>query len=269
VSYVPLSSVDLGLAALLLIVNGVISLAFGLRLEASLAIAAVRMAVQLAAIGWVLKLVFAQTSPLWTLLIALVMVLVAGWELMQRQERRFAGWWAWGLGNVTLLLIGGLATLYTVAVVVRPDPWYGPRYVLPILGMVLGTTLTSCSLALQALTENAGRERTAIEARIALGATRVEAFGPLLRRALKTAMIPLLNTMSVAGIVTLPGMMTGQILAGADPLEAAGYQVMIMLVLTGASGLGALAAAFGGVLLLSDGRHRLRLDRLAPVRTTR
>ena len=84
-----------------------------------------------------------------------------------------------------------------------------------------------------------------------------------LRRAMRTAVTPLVNQMSVAGIVTLPGMMTGQILAGADPAEAAKYQIMIMLVLTGAAGLGALAATLGGCLMLSDGRHRLRLDRLA------
>jgi len=107
------------------------------------------------------------------------------------------------------------------------------------------------------------RERAAIEARIAQGATRIEAFGTVLRRALNTAITPLLNVMSVAGIVSLPGMMTGQILAGANPAEAAKYQIMIMFVLTGASGLGAFAAAFGGVLLLTDARHRLRLDRLA------
>jgi putative ABC transport system permease protein len=268
-SYVELSVLDLALAALLLVINGAISLVFGLRLEASLAIAAVRMAVQLGAVGFVLKFVFAQTSPLWTVLIALVMVLVAGTELMQRQERRFAGWWAYGLGNMTLLLVGGLATLYAVAVVIGPQPWYAPRYVLPILGMVLGNTLTSVSLALQTLTDGAERERAAIEARIALGATRFEAFASVLRRAIRTAITPLLNTMSVAGIVTLPGMMTGQILAGADPSEAARYQIMIMFVLTGASGLGALAAAFGGVLLLTDVRHRLRLDRLAASRATR
>ena len=175
---------------------------------------------------------------------------------------------AYGLGNATLLLAGGLATLYAVVLVIGPEPWYAPRYVLPILGMVLGSTLTSVSLALQTLTEGAERERAAIEARLALGATRLEAFSDVLRRAMRTAVTPLVNQMSVAGIVTLPGMMTGQILAGADPAEAAKYQIMIMLVLTGAAGLGALAAALGGALMLSDGRHRLRLDRLAGARTT-
>ncbi|MBO0740125.1 MAG: iron export ABC transporter permease subunit FetB [Hyphomicrobiaceae bacterium] len=262
-SYIELSGTDLALAALLLIVNGAISIAFRLGLAISFGVAAVRMAVQLAAVGFVLNFIFAQTSPLWTLLIVFVMVLVAGYELVQRQECRFRSWLAYGLGNLTLLLVGGLATVYAVVVVVHPSPWYAPRYIVPILGMVLGNTLTSCSLALQTLTEGAVRDRAAIEARIALGATRIEAFGTVLRRALNTAITPLLNVMSVAGIVSLPGMMTGQILAGANPAEAAKYQIMIMFVLTGASGLGAFAAAFGGVLLLTDTRHRLRLDRLA------
>lgn len=265
---VELSAVDLALAAGLLLLNGLISIAFGLRLETKLAIAAVRTVVQLSAVGFVLKFVFAQSSPAWTVLLALVMVLVAGYELWQRQDRRFAGWWAYGFGSMTLLLAGGLATLYAVVAVIGPEPWYAPRYVLPILGMVLGNTLTSVSLALQTLTEGAERERAAIEARIALGATRFVAFSLVLRRSLNTAVTPLLNVMSVVGIVTLPGMMTGQILAGADPVGAAKYQIMIMFVLTGAAGFGALAATLVGVLLLSDGRHRLRLDRLAPRRVS-
>jgi putative ABC transport system permease protein len=267
-NYVELAWPNLVLAALLLVVNGLISLAFGLRLEVSLTIAAIRMVVQLSAIGLVLRFVFAQTSPQWTALIALVMVLVAGFELIQRQERRFKGWLAYGFGNMVLLLVGGLAALYTVAIVIGPAPWYAPRYVLPILGMVLGNTLTSASLALQTLTEGAERERGAIEARIALGATRFVAFSDPLRRAIRTAVTPLLNTMAVAGIVSLPGMMAGQILAGTDPGQATKYQIMIMFVLTGAAGLGALASALGGVLLLTDGRHRLRLDRLARAEAT-
>jgi len=263
-SGIALSPSDLALAALLLIINGAISIAFGLRLERSLAIAAIRMVVQLTAVGFVLRLVFEQTSPVWTLLIALVMVLIAGFELLQRHGQPGSGWRAYGLGNATLLLVGGLVTLYAAAVVVRPYPWYAPRYVLPILGMVLGNTLTSISLALQAMSEGTTRERSAIDARIALGATRLEAFAGVLRPALRAAATPLLNTMAVAGVVTLPGMMTGQILAGADPAEAAMYQIMIMFVLTGASALGALAAALGSVFLMTDSRHRLRLGNAAP-----
>ena len=132
-STIPLTPVDLALAAALLIVNGAISIAFGLRLERSLTIAAIRMVVQLAVVGYVLKFVFAQTSPAWTALVALVMVLAAGIELMQRQERRPRGWLAYGLGNATLLLAGGLTALYAAAIVIGPSPWYAPRYVLPIL----------------------------------------------------------------------------------------------------------------------------------------
>ena len=182
-SYPALSNIDLALAALLLLANGAISVAFRLGLAVSFGVAALRMAVQLAAVGFVLRLIFAQTSPLWTLLIALIMVLVAGFELVQRQERRLRGSLAYGLGNVTLLLVGGLATLYAVVVVVHPSPWYAPRFVLPILGMVLGNTLTSCSLALQTLTEGAsanGRDRGAHRPRAVRACKRSPA---VLRRA--------------------------------------------------------------------------------------
>src|SRR5688572_14844971 len=111
----PLAILDLALAGALLALNGIISVAFGLRLERSLAIAALRMVIQLAAVGYVLKFVFDQTSPAWTALVALIMVLVAGFELMQRQERRPRGWLAFGLGNATLLVVGGLATIYATA----------------------------------------------------------------------------------------------------------------------------------------------------------
>jgi putative ABC transport system permease protein len=172
-SGIALTPTDLALAALLLIVNGAISIAFGLRLERSLALAATRMVVQLTAVGFVLRFVLEQTSPTWTLLIALIMVVVAGFELYQRKGQPGGGWRTYGLGNATLLLAGELATLYAVTAGVGPPPWYAPRYVLPILGMVLGNLLTSVSLALQAMSEGAMRERSAIDQRIALGATRI------------------------------------------------------------------------------------------------
>jgi putative ABC transport system permease protein len=262
-TYVDLTFSDLGLAALLILVNGLISLGFGLRLEASLVAAVARMVVQLGLLGILLKLVFEQTSPLWTGLAALALVAVAGWELLRRQGHRFRGLFVRGSGHLMLLAVGGLATLCAV-LVIGPTPWYAPRYVLPILAMVTGGTLTTAGVALQTLIEGALRERAGIEAHMALGAGRFTAFRPLLRRTLQTALTPLLQTMSIAGIVAMPGVMSGQMLAGADPVAAAKYQIMLLWLVTGAAGLGALIAAIGGVLLLTDTRHRLRLDRLRP-----
>lgn len=261
-SYVSLSPLDLTLAALFILVNAGVSLAFQLRLERTLLLTTARMVAQLALIGLVLKWIFQQTSPLWTILLAAIMISVAGYEAISRQERRIAGWLSYGLGTGTLLTVGTFATLFAVAGIIGPTPWYTPRYVLPILGMVLGNSLTGIALALDTLTATAWRERTAIEARLALGATRMEAFSDTTRRALKTGMTPILNAMAASGIVSLPGMMTGQILAGVDPIEATKYQILIMFLLAGSTALGVLIATFGGVLLITDARHRLRLDRL-------
>jgi putative ABC transport system permease protein len=261
---VPLSLVDVALAAVLLLVNGIVSVAFRLGLARGLAVAALRMVVQLALIGYVLSFVFAQSSPWWTVTMGLVMAAIAGFEVAQRQDRPFKGFWTQGFGTLTLLAVGTLATLYTVAAVIGPDPWWSPRYLLPVFGMILGNTLTAMSLALQTLTEAATREQAQLETRLALGATRLEAFAGVLRRTLRTALMPIINAMAAAGAVTLPGMMTGQILAGAEPADAARYQIVIMFVISGAAALGALLAAFGGVWRLTDDRHRLRLDRLHP-----
>lgn len=257
-----LSSGDLALAGALLFLNGIISLAFGLRLQRSLAIAAARMVIQLSAVGFALKFVFAQASPYWTAFLALVMVGFAALELARRDTVRFRGWLARGLGAGTLLLVGAAATMYALLVVIRPEPWHSPRYALPVLGIVLGNVLTSVSLALQTLGDGVAQERAAIDARLALGAARLTAFRDIVRRSIRTAVMPLINTMAVAGAVTLPDMMAGQLLAGADPAEAAKFQIMILFVLAGASALAALGAALGGVFLLTDRRHRLRPERL-------
>ena len=262
-SAVAIGALDLALAALLLLLNAALSVAFNLGLERKLAIGAARMIVQLALAGLVLSFVLRQTSPGWTILVALVMGAVAGYELWARPAHRLEGWWAAGLGAGTLFAIGVLAAMFAVGVLIRPDPWYQSRYMLPILGMVLGNVLTAMSLTFDTLTAAATRERTAIEARLVEGGTRLEAFEQVLGDALRSGTLPILNGMAVAGVVSLPGMMSGQILAGADPFEAAKYQMLILLVISGASTLGVVAAGLGGVMLLTDPRHRLRLDRLA------
>jgi putative ABC transport system permease protein len=101
-----------------------------------------------------------------------------------------------------------------------------------------------------------------------LGATRQVAAAPVTREAFRSALMPVINSMSVTGVVSLPGMMTGQILGGVPPAEAVKYQILVMFLISGGTGLGAVAAVLGGVYRLTDGRHRLRLDRLTVPKPT-
>ncbi len=261
---VPLDVFDLAAAALLVLLNAGLSLRLRLGLERSFTIAALRTAVQLFLIGFVIKALFQVASPLWTGVMALAMVMLAGYEVRARQTRRFAGAWSYGLGALSVAAGAGLVTLLALTAIVQPEPWYTPRYAIPLLGMVLGNAMTGVSLALDALVTTASRERPAIEARLALGADRATALRPAARQAMRTGLMPIINAMSAAGIIALPGMMTGQILAGADPVEAVKYQILVMFLIAGGTGIGVFLAVIGGVRRLSDARHRLRLDRLGP-----
>ncbi|MEO1206992.1 MAG: ABC transporter permease [Pseudomonadota bacterium] len=264
---VDLTLTDLALASTLILINGAISLAFGLRLERTLLINTIRMVVQLALIGLILKWIFTQASPVWTIGLACVMISVAGFEVAMRQERRFSMLLTYGLGFGTLLFVGLLTTSFTLGAIIVPDPVYDPRYVLTILGMILGNTMTGVALVMNAMTQTASRERRALEARLAMGQPRFEAMRDVLGQSLRTGLLPILNAMAASGVVALPGMMTGQILAGADPVSATKYQILIMFAIAGATALGVLIAGLGTLYLLTDERHRLRLDRLTAIKS--
>jgi len=262
VPLISLDYADLALAALLLAVNAGISIWLQLGLARPTLVAALRMAVQLALIGLVLTVLFDLVSPLWTSLFALMMVLFAGREAMARQERRLTGFWGYGVGTAAMLAAAAVVTVFALTTQVRPEPWYDPRYAIPLLGMILGNTMTGVALGLHTLTATATREKAAIEARIALGHPRSAALRHIVAGALKTALMPIVNAMSAAGLVSLPGMMTGQILSGVEPAEAVKYQILIMFLIAGGTGFGALTAVLAGAARITDGRHRLRLDRL-------
>ena len=262
-TFISLTYTDLVLASLLLLVAGGASLYLRLGLERQLGIAALRMVVQLMLIGLILKVLFAIVSPLWTGMAALFMALMAGREVMARQERNFSGFWSYGLGTSSLMLAGTLVTVLALTTQIRPDPWFDPRYAIPLLGMILGNTMNGISIGLDRLLTTAVRERQVLEARLALGHDRMRAFGPLIRNACRGGLMQIVNSMSAAGVVSLPGMMTGQILAGIDPTEAVKYQILILFLIAGATGIGVLTAVIAAALRLTDDRHRLRLDRLA------
>lgn len=253
---------DLAIAASLVVVDAALSLALRLDLHRQIAIAAFRMTVQLVAIGYVLRFVFALDNPAATLAIVLVMTLVATREVAARPERRLTGAGNYLIGATGVALATTVTAVLALTTAIRPEPWYDPRYALSLTGIILGTVLNTGSIAFDAVLSGFPRERREIEARLALGETFRAASRPIVTNAIRLGMLPVINQMVAAGIVTLPGIMTGQILAGMDPLEAVKYQILLMFLLAGAGGLVAVTIVLLAARRFTDERQRLRLDRL-------
>ena len=259
---VSLTPLDLSLAALLVLLVGAVSVIMRLGVARSLYVAAARSTVQLLLVGLVLRWLFDSASPLWLLLVSGVMLAVAGREVIARQQRRFTGWWGYGAGTLSMFVSSFVVTLFALIVVIDNHPWYSPQYAIPLLGMLLGNTMNGISLVLDRLTQTAWQQRQVIEARLLLGQDWCEAIADIRRDATRSGLMPIINAMSVAGLVSLPGMMTGQILSGTPPFEAVKYQVLIMFLIATGTGFGTMVAVWLGARRLFDERSRLRLDRL-------
>lgn len=260
---ISLSAFDLSMAALLVLLLAFASIFLKLGLANRIIIAAVRTVLQLLLIGFVLKALFAQVNLLLVAGLSLMMLLIAGREVMARQKRRFGGLWGYGLGTLSMFISSFTLTVYVLIVVVGTEPWYTPQYAIPLLGMMLGNTMTGVSLALDKLTTTAWQQRTVIEARLILGQDWRTAIGDITRDSVRIGMMPMINAMAAAGLVSLPGMMTGQILSGTEPIEAVKYQILIMFLITAGTGFAAILATWIGARRLFDDRQRLRLERLS------
>ncbi|WP_374316956.1 ABC transporter permease [Aquabacterium sp.] len=252
---------DLVLVASLVVLNAGLSLWLQLGLARTLLIAASRTVVQLLLVGLLLKTVLTLQSGWLVGGVVLLMFAAASHEILSRQDHRLAGWWGMGLSTGATMAATLLATTLAL-IALRPSSWLDARVLIPLLGIILGGVMNGVSLSLNTFQNSVQRDRSAIEARLTLGATRHEALRPTLLRALRSGMIPIVNQMSAAGIITLPGMMSGQILAGMPAIEAAKYQILVLLLIAGGAGLGAIGATLAASWRLTDERDRLRLDRL-------
>jgi putative ABC transport system permease protein len=262
---IQLGPLQLGIATGLIVAAGVVSLVLRLGVGRRLAVASVRTVIQLGLLGVILERVFAVRNPYVVMGLLLLMTVFAAREAVGRASRRYRGILldAWLTMAATCFLVGGIVT----QVVVGVEPWYDPQYVIPLLGMILGNSLTGISLCLDRFMDHLGVRSAEVELRIAYGATRREALAGPLKDAVRTGMIPIINSMAAAGIVSLPGMMTGQILAGSPPMQAVAYQIVVMFMIAAAVALGAM------LVVVLAGRHfmgidaTLRLDRMNATRS--
>ncbi len=259
---ITLSVWDLVVSGCLVLALAGVSVWSRLGVGRALVVAALRMAIQLSLISLILKVLFDQRDFFWILLMATVMVLVAGREVIARQERPLSGWAVWGIGTSSLFVSSFTVACFALVLLVQPKPWFHPQYAIPMLGMLLGNTMNAVALSMDRLTAGIWSQREVIEQRLMLGEDVKEATKHLVRESVRGGLIPIINAMAVAGLVSLPGMMTGQILSGVSPTVAVRYQILIWLLIAAGSGFGMLIAVHLTCRQLFDDRQRLLLNRL-------
>ncbi len=231
---------QLVIAMLFMVFVGVLSIRLSLGLEKDLAIATARTYLQLLALGLVLRYVFDIDSPWLVVGLLLFMMAVAARIIVKRAPDAPRGLFTQSF--LTMALTGFTVTFAVTGLIVQVEPWYRPQYVIPIAGMVLGNSMNGIAVALERIFADLDSRCDELLALVALGATPWEAAGPSVRSAIAAGMIPTINSMAAAGIVFIPGMMTGQVLAGVDPLAATGYQIVVMLMISAATAMGSVIA---------------------------
>jgi putative ABC transport system permease protein len=255
-SSVDLSAWQVALAVLLVGLVVAVSWRQSLGLGSDLATGSLRAVVQLYLVGLILAAVFASARWYWVLLILAVMTGVATHAAIARIDRPMPG--GYQIAAVALTLSTALTLAYVIGVVIQARPWYEPQYIIPIAGMILGNSMTSASLAGDRLQGELRARANEIEARLALGFSGREAVQPMVRSSLRAAMIPTVNGMTTVGLVQLPGMMTGQILAGSSPGVAIEYQIVVVFMLAAATAIASLVFVRLAARRYLTAAHQLR-----------
>ena len=181
-----------------------------------------RMLLQLLLIGYVLVYIFSADQPVFIVAVLVVMLVVASWiairPVQNKQPRVY-------FNALIAISVAGVLTLGLVSqLVINVEPWFSPRYVVPLAGMIFAGAMNTVSLAAERMQAEIDRDISYLEAR---------------RIALQASLIPMINSLFAVGLVSLPGMMTGQILSGVSPMIAAKYQIVVMSMLFGVSGVSA------------------------------
>lgn len=229
---------QLAVAYLMLVAVFFIAMSNNLRISKDLIVATLRMTLQLFAAGLLLKYVFKidfwlASTGLIVVMIAFAVTVVLGRLEIRVKRLSMILFASMGAGSLSVLAV-------FIFLVVGREPWYDAQYVLPLGGMIIGNAMTACALVTERFTAEVIGKRDQIETSLSLGATYKEASMTALRTAYRAALVPTIASMTGMGIVHLPGMMTGQILSGVEPLLAVKYQVAIIAAILAAAALSSL-----------------------------
>ncbi len=255
---VPLELMQLVYAYALILLSAALARFKRVGQEKQLLWASLRMALQLIAVGYLLRLVFAVHSPVPVLLMLVAMtgfsLQIAGSRIKKKMPHFYRI-----MGSSLIIGCGGI-TFYVCLLVVGYTPWFDPRYLIPLAGMIIGNAMNGASLAAERLASEIHDRREEIETAICLGANARQASDSALRAAYSASLIPTMNTMAATGIVALPGMMTGQILSGTEPVTAVRYQIAIICAITGAVAITSFLILLQGYKTYFTKAHQLKRD---------
>ncbi len=196
-------------------------------LEKILLLGTVRTFIQLTLMGYVLTFFFQQESWIFMVTLISIMILIASFEGTRRQKStKIPHYFLILTGTMfgTVVIVLGTIIKFILGV----QPWYYPYAMIPIGGMIIGNALNSTTLAVNRFIGELTHRQEEIELMLSLGAPSRDAVQDSIRDAVQAALIPTINSMMTVGLVFLPGVMSGQILSGVDPLIAVRYQIMIM-----------------------------------------
>ncbi|CAM9723994.1 unnamed protein product, partial [Ectocarpus fasciculatus] len=240
-----------------------ISYRLNLRISQRIVITLLRTVVQLLLAGYVLLgFIFSMHSPVYVLGYLFLMVVISSFEVISRQVRTYKGYLRDSF--LAVLVGGGGVGLYGSVLVFHTSPWWQPHIVVPTAGMLIGNSISGPALAVDRLFSEVCDRSHEIELRLAFGGTKFEAILPTIRAAMLVALTPNMNQMAVVGIVSIPGMMTGQLLAGASPLVAAEYQLVILWLIFATVGFSTLVGLYLALEnAVFDNEHRLTLPKIS------
>ncbi|CAG8692478.1 17874_t:CDS:10, partial [Acaulospora morrowiae] len=258
---VPLNWSNVGYASMFIMINGIVSMSLGLHLEKSLFISSVRCVVQLTIMGMILEDVFKARHPLIIMAMVIVLVLLGANEIVfNKNKRRHARMFLSVLVSLAIstITIGIIGSRFALA----QDPFWEPQIFIPTMGMLLGNSMSAIAVGNSYALEQFSGQREKIEMYLAFGASRWEAGRPVAMEAVKMAMLPTINSMSIIGLISIPGMMTGQIIGGAPISDAVKYQQIIMFMISSSTALSVLISIFTCVFTCIDNLHRLRIERI-------
>lgn len=219
---------------------GICSLLLKLKLEKDIIIGTIRTFIQLFLLGYVLKYVFAFEHPVIIFLLFSMMIYNAASIILGRVTEKKINFFLPVL--LSMFLSYMVINTFVMTIIIQVRPWYNPVYFIPIGGMIIGNSMNSLAISINMWFDTLKKDRDRIELYLSLGATPVESTYENFKGAIKSGMIPSINALMSVGVVSIPGMMTGQILAGISPLIAIKYQIVIMLLLVGSTALSTVFA---------------------------